>query len=347
LPEPRFQAALVRLLFDRDPRVLRDAIDAARRRVERDGFQPLYVPRLVSLLATRQVKHDARQALVAFGDPAIPTLAHFLADPAESLWVRRALPKTLAGLADESAVAALAAALQIRDDPFLRRKVIEALDGVDRALLGQGAPALVRDNLAYEASEYLRGVALLEGLGLPEGAEWIGPTLAWADTAHRPLLHTLLAEGLEDRLRNITGLLALVHVPRDVGAAHRALVSGRRADWTRALEYLDNLLSGEIHRHVFSVIGDAPLGERLEHARRAYGVEPRGREEALEELILTPPTSPSARDLTMAAIYQVYVDREPRLAEWIASLRHATTDPVLAETAAWVLSRADAKENSP
>ena len=87
--EPRFQELLIRLLYDREPQIAREAISAIRRRVARDGYNPIYVPTLVSLLNERRVKHEAREALVAFGEPAIPALAHFMGDPDEQLWVRR------------------------------------------------------------------------------------------------------------------------------------------------------------------------------------------------------------------------------------------------------------------
>jgi HEAT repeat protein len=70
--EPKFQEFLIRLLYDRDQQVIREAIIAIRRRVTRDGFNALYIPSLVSLLQNRRAKHDARETLVALGEPAIP-----------------------------------------------------------------------------------------------------------------------------------------------------------------------------------------------------------------------------------------------------------------------------------
>ena len=86
----------VQLLFDADEVVARAAINAARRKLGRDGFNPVYAAPIVTLLRHRRLKHDARGALVDCGEAVIPSLMHFVNDAREHHWVRRALPKTIA-----------------------------------------------------------------------------------------------------------------------------------------------------------------------------------------------------------------------------------------------------------
>ena len=111
----------------------RRAVSAARRSqrcaalVGREGFSPLYAPRLVSLLANRRLKHDAAEALVAFGEDVIPILVHFMNEPQEAVWVRRALPKTLARIPGPNTMAALLEALHNADDAPLRAQIVAAL----------------------------------------------------------------------------------------------------------------------------------------------------------------------------------------------------------------------------
>lgn len=338
--EPQFQQALVRLLYDADPRVVRQAIAAVRRRVERDGYTPLYVPTLVSLLQNRRVKHDAREALLGFGEPALPALGHFLSDPDEPAWVRRALPKALSRIGGEEAVRCLVEGLSIRDDPFLRRKLIEALADCDRGMLQAEHLAAIQREIAIEAKGYLETLLELDAVGLPSGARLTGPLVRWdrAETAST-LLQDLLGERLEDRLRNLFGLLGVLYPPRDAWAAHRALTGESPALVGQALEYLDNLLAGEVRKHVFAVIGDRPLDDKLAAGQRVYGARRPGRDEALRLFLeRAGDDRTEAVDLGLAALYFIHTERVAAVYPDVRALVDAPS-AVVAETAAWVLTR--------
>lgn len=337
--EPQFQQALVRLLYDSDPRVVQQAIAAVRRRVERDGYCPLYVPTLVSLLQNRGVKHDAREALLGFGEPVLPALGHFLSDPDEPAWVRRALPKTISRIGGPEAGRCLVEALAVRDDPFLRRKVIEALGDLDRGTLTSDQLAAVRVEIGVEAGGYLENLLELDAIGLPPGSRLAGPLVTW-DRTESPssLLQDLLRERLEDRLRNLFGLLAILHRPEDAWAAHRALTVGAPTLVGQALEYLDNVLTGEVRRHVFAVIGDRPLDDKLEEGHRLYGAPRLARHDALR-LFLERAAADGGADVGLAALYYVHTERVAAARRHVRGLVDAP-DPVVAETAAWVLARA-------
>jgi len=338
--EPQFQRDLVRLLYDADARVVREAIAAVRRRVERDGYSPLYVPTLVSLLQNRRVKHDARDALIAFGTRALPALQHFLSDPDEPAWVRRALPKAVSRIGGAEAAGGLVAALSVRDDLFLRRKVIEAIGDLDRGTLSEDHLSAFRAETRVEAKAYLETLLELDAIGFPSGARLAGPLLVWDSGESAPsLLQELLKERLEDRLRNLFGLLGAIHPPGDVWAAHRALTRGDTAVVGQALEYLDNVLTGEVRRNVFAVIGDRPLDDKLREGERVYGARRLTRDQALE-LFVERASSDGGEgvDLGLAALYFIYTER---VAAAYPNVRGAldASHPIVAETAAWILGR--------
>ena len=90
LADPRFQESLVQLLYDRDLSVQAAAIGAVRARAEAGSSNPIFLPILASLSRDRHLKHAVREALVAYGEIAIPALVHFMNDPEEHIWVRRA-----------------------------------------------------------------------------------------------------------------------------------------------------------------------------------------------------------------------------------------------------------------
>jgi AAA family ATP:ADP antiporter len=343
ISEPRFQAQLVQLLYDPDPVVVRRAIAAVRRRVARDGYNPIYVSTLISLLQRRRVKHETREALVAFGAQAVPILAHFMDDPQETLWVRRALPKTLARIATIEATQALMDCLGRPADRFLRKKLIESLGSLPAAMRNKLDDTKVHQQIAAEARRYLKALADLHSLGLEKKARLEGPLVKWdRDTIEPDLVDKLVAEQLEDHFNNLFGLLAIIFAPKDIWAAHRSLNSGRRALRTHALEYLDNTLAGDTKRNILAVIDDAPLDEKLLRARRLFGVSKQSRVHTLaEKLDAEMNGDGDAHLMIMAALYTVYTDRISTLYPRVEKLAAGETHPLVEETAIWVVRRLD------
>ena len=66
-------------------------------------------------MGNRRLKHEAREALVATGEDAVQPLRHFMESDDEQIWVRRAVPKTLALLGVQSAADALEESLNAGD----------------------------------------------------------------------------------------------------------------------------------------------------------------------------------------------------------------------------------------
>lgn len=351
LPDPVHQAALVRLLYDGDPTVVLQAIKAVRERARGGHCGPLYSPIVISLLRHRQLKHEARDALVAFGEKVVPALEHFMADPQESIWVRRALPKTMARIGGPAALDALARSLDVAD-PFLRRKVIEAL-GTLAQQQGLRPPLdIVQGQVQMECRGHLSAmfdVASLNSRGA--AADPVSddpPTRQWGRgelvgrNAGPHLLERLLADRMRDHMRNLFNLLALIYPPRDIRAAYDGLASERPGLRAHALEYLDNLLTGDLRQQMFAVIDDLPGNERQRLANRLFGVTPRSATATLEALISQRATGDEdAVWLTAAALHYIYEQRVETL-YWVVR-RAASHDPsaLVQETTAFLLSHID------
>ena len=88
-------------------------------------------PRSSSLLRNRRLKGRARAALVGYGEPVVDSLAFFLRDQEEDIWVRRHIPGTLAQIPSQKTMDVLVAALAERDG-FIRYKVVSALERLRR-----------------------------------------------------------------------------------------------------------------------------------------------------------------------------------------------------------------------
>ncbi len=339
LEEPLHRPALVRLLYDAEPVVRRAAMAAVAKRVERHGPCPLYVPILVSHLHHRKLKHGAREALVACGGEVIPALEHFLHDPQEAIWVRRALPKTIARLGGPRSATALLASLG-EVDLFLRRKSIEALVALaDREGLPRLDPRLIEARILAESRGYLRVFLDLQSLAR-DALPWQGPLLAWPSPPQGDLLLRLYADRLGHYVHNLFGLLALIHPSRDIRAAHHSLISGRRELRAHALEYLDNLLAGERRQAVFAVIDEQPVADRQREAERLFGLTATASPDVLSRLIFERRVGDvDAVALSAAALHHICEHRLLGCHDLVERAAREDPDPLVQETTAWLLPR--------
>jgi AAA family ATP:ADP antiporter len=340
IAEPHYREELVSLFYDRSPEVVNAAAAAARQRVARDGPSPHYLPILISLLNDRRVKHEARAALIAYGEEMVPALRHFLTDPNEPLWVRRALPRVLELVDSPLAMRALVESLQPTYDLFTRRKLIETLrDGRERLVVDDQVTELIEVAIHDEAKSYLRALARLHSLNALSEADCSGAHVRWSESAAPDLLERLLAERASDHVDNLFSLLSILHDPRDIDASLRGLTSGDRAQRAHALEYLDNLLTGECRRAVFAAIDDQPVRDKLRNAWRLFQLPLASRRSTLRELLASDDEREEGGGLMMAALYAVHTDRATGLYARVRRLARAAADPLVRETAAWVLQR--------
>jgi AAA family ATP:ADP antiporter len=339
--EPLFVEELVQLLYDSETSVVRAAVEAIRQRVARDGSNPMYLPTLISLLQNRRLKHDAREALTAFGEETIPALVHFLNDTDEAIWVRRAIPKTIARLGTAGAVESLVECLHQQSDPFLRRKLIESLAVAGRQIVGARDKNRVRLEIRREAEGYLSVLAELFVLDSTGAAVADGfSVLVDSDEEDPNLLERLLEERLREHRKNLFGLLALLHERRPIWDVYRGLESGRPNMRAHALEYLDNTLSGSERRDFFAAIGDQPLEEKLEEAGRLYGITTATKVETLRRFL----TAGGDRDsespfFAVAALYLIRTDRITALYPVVEEVGAAAPEGFVKETAMWVVGR--------
>jgi AAA family ATP:ADP antiporter len=341
-PEPTAQRVLLQLLYDPDLNVVRKTIHAIRERLDRDGPNPLYVATLISLMGNRRLKHEAREALVAFGVDAVEPLRHFMDSDDEQIWVRRAVPKTLALLGVQSAADALESSLDA-GDTMLRSKIVEALCYMrGRHPETSFSHRAIKKQVQIEASRYCRCLADLWAISSMHEARLEGPFAVWYTSERVPTLpQQLLAQRMLTLVNDIFGLLELVKRPEDVRAARRSLMSGQPSLRARALEYLDNSLSGTLRRDVFVVIDDAPAEEKLRRSRLYFGILMESPEATLDRLIqIDPRHDPAGRGIVLAAMYAVWAEEVASLYPLVARLADQAEDPLVRETAQWVTARA-------
>lgn len=341
IAEPELQDQIIRLLYDPQPKVVREAIAAIRRRVRRDGFNPIYVPTLISLLHDRRLKAAAREALVAFGEPVVPSLVHFMGDPDEPMWVRRALPKSIASVGTSSAASALIDSLNQFEDRFLRRKVIEALGKFVAEPIIQERQEALEASVRDEVAAYFQALQRLSILGLEGKGTLSGPEVDWSTGSIEPgLLERLLGERMAEHLHNVFGLLAVLHPPRDIWAAYRSLLSGQPALRNTALEYLDNTLNASLRQQIAPMLDNRPLAEKLRYAKGLQIESRQSRLHLLESLLATEEEGEAVESgIRVSVMYHIYTEQVTDLYAAVSETGATTQDAFVAETAEWVARR--------
>jgi len=343
IPEPEGSGSLVQLLYDRKLEVVGQTITSIRTRMERDGPNPMYIPILISLMGNRRLKLRSREALVAYGETAVQALVLFMTAEDEQIWVRRAMPKTLARLACPAAAAGLIGSLDVKD-AHLRRRIIESLASLRvRNAEFRFDTSTVARQIRTEAQWYLRSFADLWTISQQRETRLVGPYARWQAAGRVPsLLQQALAQRMVMAVSDIFGLLQLIHPPRDIEAAHRSLVSGHISLRANALEYLDNSLSGSVRRDVFAVIDDVPPEEKLQRASQSFGIVAESPETTVGRLLNSDfGADPAGELLAFAAIYSVYADKLERYYPDVHSIATRSPEGILRETAEWVCARVD------
>jgi len=318
--DPEFTGYLSKLIRD-DPSipVIREALAAAGKRKE-----PMLLRDIIMRLCCPKTKSWARQALIEYGEVAVETLREALLDSNISRDVRLSIPRTLSKIESPDAMGALLSGLN-QEDGSLRYKIILGLEEMARHL-----PNLPIDRhviemaIVSEARRYYR--RFLTFFGLFGDGNDRSMNDGW-------LLHQALLENMEREKERVLRLLSLIYRPEDIGNATAALHSGSRAKQAQAIEFLDNLLTGDVKRHVFPLFDDAPAAERFEKLLTLLGLRSFDRETALQELLKQDDVWLKAATLWEIGLRGLR-DFRGELQQYLNS-----TDPVLKETAALVMSR--------
>ena len=266
----RLNRLLVSLISDPDSSVAGEALRSLQ---AIETFDVLFVPPLVALLRDRRHKATAREILVGYGEPVIDTLAYFLREPGEDIWVRRHLPATLARIPAQKSVDVLVDALA-EPDGFLRFKVMAAIERLRRDRPELTVPREPIEKLALREGSSIAQlpVAPLQPRGV-------------AKRAGAEVLVKALDEKMARGVDRIFRLLGLIYSSTDIAAARWVLEHGDSRARARSLEFLDNTLAGTVRKRLMPVLEDAPIEEKVRKANVMLRTRPRNEEETLLELI--------------------------------------------------------------
>jgi ATP:ADP antiporter, AAA family len=318
--DPEFPGYLSKLIRE-DPStpVIRAALVAAGKRKDATLLSDV-----IERLCCPKTKNWAREALVEYGDVAVETLTKTLSDSKVSHDIRLSIPRTLSKIASPAAMDALLSGLS-DEDGSLRYKIILGVEEIARRSPNLRIDQhIIETAIISESSRYYR--RFLTFFALFDDGNDRSLNDGW-------LLRQTLLENMEREKERVLRLLSLIYPPEDIGSATAALRSGSPAKQAHAIEFLDNLLKGDIKRHVFPLFDDAPATERFQKFLALLGLRSFDRETALQELLKQDDVW-----LKAATLWEIGLRG---LRDFRGELQHYlnSTEPVLKETAALVISR--------
>lgn len=262
MPLP-FEDGLRRLIEDEDEEVARIAIRA----VGRHGPAP-FADALFSRLGRPALADDARDALIAAGDPAVAAAARALGARDRAPLERRAIPAVLERIGSDEAAAVLADHL-LEGDAALRLRILTAL-------------AQMRDQRSDVPIEPLLIEAALgaEVLGHYRSYQILGSAAA-TGVAQEPVLQGLRT-AMREELERIFRLLDLLHPHRDFRSAWVGLQSGNAFIHDQALDLLDSVLRPEMKDLLVPLVDpEVTEAQRVALAQRRVGTPIETPEEAI------------------------------------------------------------------
>ncbi len=248
-------------------------------RAMREVRSPTFIPVLVTMLAERVLRDEARTTLAALGPTALARLGTGLKDHNLSHGIRRHLPRAIATFATVAAADLLVKHLLHEPDGMIRFKILRSL-----GRLRQEQPALPLDTgLLAQASKQTLAVAF-RFMRWRHAMEHGATTHPGRRTAVYELLILLLRDKQNHALERLFRLLNLEADNEDFLHIYRGLNSPRRESRASSRELLEHLVFAPVREPLLTLIDDLyePRGAAL---RGGEDVELDAYETVLAELV--------------------------------------------------------------
>lgn len=233
---------LLPLLSDADPDVINAALRAA-------GAlrSPELIATCVRALRASTTRVTARNAVLSYGDDALPVLSTYLLDTAADPLLRRQIPSLLAQLPSEEVIATLLRAISAREtDQVLDFRAVKALSKLRNRhptlAFPRAGVQLVLKREAEAADRYARARQILnrEHPGSPAVV----------------LMMQALTEAWRERRESSFRILALIESPAAVLNAYSAVCGSDTTARANAIEWLEQQLGYELTRVLAPVLAE-------------------------------------------------------------------------------------------
>ena len=176
-------------------------------------------------------------------------------------------------------------------NPAMAAELLPLLDDSSVELSGEALRALSRlrghTRVTFDANE-IRARLLAEATALYRDLLFLGRG-AWpqarAGEDQEEFLRQSIRDAANARVDRIFRLLSLIHEPGDVQSAYRGLKSSIKSTRSKSIEFLDNLVDGDVKRVVLPALEDADSDRFATIAKRTLGIATEPRDQAIERLL--------------------------------------------------------------
>jgi len=270
--DPAFSTHLSRLIReDQSYRVVHAAMAAAGK-----GKYAGVARDVVFRLGGKLTKAGAREALIEYGEIAVKELRTALFDSRTPRDIRLNIPRTLSKIHSQSAMNALLSGL-LEEDGSIRFNSVLALEEMARRFADLKVDReIIESAITSDVMLYCRRFAIFSVL-FTNGED---PAVERGS-----LLSQALTDSMERVKERVMWLLSLVYPAKDIRRFWAASHSGEPNRRAHAIEFLDNLLTGEIKSYVFPLFSDAPQAQRFRASLDLLGVSTIDTESALRALL--------------------------------------------------------------
>ena len=272
LYDPEFSTHLGRLITEDKSHTVIDAAMAAAGL----GKYPGVVRDIILRLGSNATKAAAREALTKYGEIAVKELRTALFDSQVAHDIRLYIPRTLSKIHSQLAMNALLGAL-IQEDRSIRFQAILAVEEMARRFADMKVDReIVESAIMSDALLYYRRFVIFIGLfGQQE------KSLGHQDS----LLYFALTDSMERVKERMMWLLSLIYPPKDIRRFWAGVNSQEPNKQADAIEFLDNLLRGEIKAYVFPLFSDVPQAQRFKASLGFFGMGTIDTDSALRALL--------------------------------------------------------------
>ncbi|MFQ5639089.1 MAG: Npt1/Npt2 family nucleotide transporter [bacterium] len=264
---------LTPLLNDASITVQQVAIDSAGKALHNE-----FIATLIKKLGHPRLRKYARGALANYGNKILPLLKKVLADKETSLQIKKNIPQVFYRIQTEESWEELIENLD-QYNTTIRYEVIKALNNIVKSCPDWELDSeKIRDVLLGEIRDYYWKLNVFHVYGRRERG-----ALDVRDVDD--ILYVALQEKLDEGLDRIFRILALLYSHKEINNAYYFLTQGDTEEQANALEYLDNILPGDLMIPLLPIIDDIPLNHKIRQGRTLFNLQKFTRDDALLALL--------------------------------------------------------------
>lgn len=301
---PQYYPVIMESLESKDDELKKAAIIAAG-----ISMRPMFINTLLNLLPHKKMRPLAIEALNTYGPGILPILVSQVKNRTVSLDVCRFVPLVIKSFMSKEAVHSL---FQLFDDVDLsiRLEVVRALSDIrkERPTLRFNRFKIVA-KIFDECKLYHQTLSAMHTQIIISyrNRKKSGATVDSEERDARASLLELLERRLDSGLERIFKLLGLKYVQEDVQNAYLGLLSPKEESRNKAIEFLDNLLTGNLKQKLLPIIEEATMDFSSEEAIQKIKHSIPSEMECFEQLLNVPDIN-----LKLAVIYLIGKQKDSR-----------------------------------